>query len=250
MAKCWASILGDCDSISGEHIISAAILRAGCGCPPVVKGVKRIRGGAPTRGAEQSNILCRKHNSLLSPLDEIAGKLSTFQASASEEGELLERWLLKTMINSCAAGWAGPRKWLPSPEIVRMIFGHVPIPEGVGLYSVDGIDPLHTPRGGASFFAISGSTSDGPVPIGAYISVNGMPMLASLHPMLASKIEEGSLAGLTTRFSEVGLRHLYHPGAIVMSRKRGDPVIIGLSWKGYLRYADGSTEKFPRDAWR
>jgi hypothetical protein len=123
-SKCWASSLGGCDGMSGEHVVSNSIFKAGCGCPVVIEGVQRIREGSPTKGAEKSNILCRRHNSLLSPLDETIGKISKFQADANDrdfrgsiivEGELLERWLLKTAINTAAAGWAAPVKWQPSP---------------------------------------------------------------------------------------------------------------------------------------
>ena len=254
MGQCWASSLGDCDSISGEHVFSNALFRAGCGCPPVVKGVKRIRNGEVTPNAEKANILCRRHNSMLSPLDAIAGKIASFQANANDEnfneslyveGELLERWLLKTVVNNAAAGWMGPRKLRPSPEVVSAIYGHSSVPNGIGLYSVDGIDPQHTPSGGVSVTPIFLNGYGAQLLGGAYITVHGMPLFAALNTELANTLESGETRNLLPQFSTTGLRHLYHPGAIVMSRKRGLPVVIGLSWRGLLRFENGTTAPFP-----
>lgn len=255
MTKCWANSLGGCNGLSGEHVFSNAIFKAGCSCPIVIEGVQRIRRGEPTRGAEKSNILCRYHNSLLSPLDATIGQVAQFQAKANEEsftdslyieGELLERWLLKTVINVAAAGWTGSKKWCPSADIVRAIFGCESVPNRFGLYSVDGLHPGHRPSGGASFTPIHMTSPHGPTFAGAYVTVHGMPLLASFHTELAQRLEAGEIPRLLTHFSEAGLSHLHHPGAIVMSRKIGQPVLIGLSWNGLLRFADGTTATFPR----
>jgi hypothetical protein len=220
----------------------------------VTDGVKRIRHGEPTPNAEKANILCRHHNSMLSELDQLAGKIAAFQAQANEEdfqktlyveGEMLERWLLKTLVNAAAAGWAGPRKWLPSPEIVAAIFGHTPVPDGVGLYSVDGVDRNLRPQGGVSFTPILLNQSDGPQLLGAYVTVHGMPLFAALDTDLVSALESGASPSLSHRFSDDGLRHLYRPRAIIMTRKRGRPLIIGLSWDGLLHFADGTTSTLP-----
>ena len=254
--RCWANSVSDCDSMSGEHVVSNAIFKAACSCPIVIEGVKRIREGKPTLGAARANILCRHHNSILSPLDETIGKIARFLAEANDkeyqgsiilEGELLERWLLKTVINSAAAGWTAPVKWQPAPSVAKAIFGLEPIPDGLGLYSVNGIDPSHRLSGGVTFTPIHMGTPHGKILVGAYVAVHGMPLLASLHTDLPEMLEAGHIPGLVKHFSPVGLKHLYHPGAIVMSRKEGDPVFIGLSWGGILRYADGTTAPFPRE---
>jgi hypothetical protein len=254
-SRCWANSLGNCDSMSGEHVVSKVIFKPGCSCPTIIEGVKRIKGGAPTYNAEKANILCRQHNSLLSPLDETIGKISYFLADANDknyqdsiiiEGELLERWLLKTVINSAAAGWAAPVKWQPSPSVVRGIYGFEPIPDKLGLYIVDGFDPEHTPSGGVTITPIHMGTPYGKILCGAYVAVHGMPLLASLHADLPEMLEAGHIPSLINRFSADGLQHLYHPGSIVISRHQGAPVFIGLSWGGILRYEDGTTESFPR----
>lgn len=253
-SRCWANSLGDCDGMSGEHVFSNAIFKAGCSCPVMVQGVQRIRKGAPTRGAEKSNILCRHHNSLLSPLDETIGKIARFQAEANDKsfqgtiivkGELLERWILKTVINNAAAGWVAPVKWMPSDSITRAIFGLEPVPDKLGLYSVDGVDPSHRPTGGVSFTPIFMGTSKGKILVGAFVSVHGMPLLASFNTDLPEMLMADDSTQKAPRFSDAGLKLLHHPGAIVMSRKEGEPVLIGLSWGGILRYADGSTAPCP-----
>jgi len=240
--------------MSAEHVFSDAIFKAGCSCPVLIEGVRRIRNGQPTRGAETSNILCRRHNSMLSPLDETIGQIARFQAAANDkrykgsidvEGELFERWLLKTVINAAAAGWLAPIKWQPSPSIAKAIFGLEPVPDRLGLYSVDGVDPSHRPSGGVTFTPLFLGTPRGKILAGAYVTVHGMPLLASFHTDLAQMLEAGQAPTLINHFSEDGLRHLYHPGAIVMSRKEGGQVFIGLSWGGLLRYADGTTAPFP-----
>lgn len=256
MSKCWAHSLGDCSGgMSGEHVFSNSIFKAGCSCPILITGVKRIRQGQPTRGAEKSNVLCRHHNSTLSPLDSVIGAIARFEAQVNNEsftdplfieGELLERWLLKTLVNVSAAGWISADKPHPSDNIVRMIFGREPVPDKIGLYSVKGRDPEHRPAGGVGFTPLLMSTPKGSRLAGAYITIHGMPLLASLHPMLAEMMEAGHAPTLMKKFSAEGLRHLYHPGAIVISRNRGAPVFIGLSWGGLLRFRDGSTATFPR----
>lgn len=240
--------------MSGEHVFSNAIFTPGCLCPRVIEGVPRIRGGAPTHNAEKANILCRKHNSLLSQLDSVAGKIASFQAAANEEdfeetlyveGELLERWLLKTVINVAAAGWTGPRKLLPSHEIVAAIFGQASIPSGLGLYSVDGVDPNHRPSGGVSFTPIFLKHPGDSQLAGAYVALHGMPLLLAFNDNLVRRLEAGDVPALVNHFSHRGLRHLYHPGALINYRQRGRPVIMGLSWGGLLRFADGTTAPFP-----
>lgn len=249
--RCWAHSLGDCDSMSGEHVISNAIFKSGCGCPLVIEGVKRIRGGEPTRGAEVSNILCRKHNSMLSPLDETAGRLAKHLHDGDDEnyttninlrGELVERWGLKTLINMGAAGWMG-QKLEPAPEIVSSIFGRSEIPDGCGLYSVDGVwrneDGILRPS--VNFSSVVIPTPRGRILAGGYIAIHGMPIFVALFTEAVSWIEQRGMPTIEARLGETQLKHLYRPGAFVQGRQRGPQIHVGLSWKGLLRYADGTT---------
>jgi hypothetical protein len=185
---------------------------------------------------------------------ETALKIASFQAQANDEtfngylyleGEIFERWLLKTVVNVAAAGWAGPRKWRPSPDVVSAIFEGTSIPHGAGFYSVDGVDPNHRPAGGVSFTPILFNKTTDPQLGGAYITVHGMPLFAAFNTDLAQRLEAGEVPRLLKQFSEDGLRHVYRPAALVMSRKRGRPVVIAFSWNGILRFEDGTTAPFP-----
>src|SRR5205809_280987 len=81
--KCYASKLNNCSSkISREHFVSHAILRAiGASGPVLTKGLRWQSGSTeqfiPTSRLA-SNVLCQKHNSALSRLDDEATSLFTF----------------------------------------------------------------------------------------------------------------------------------------------------------------------------
>lgn len=145
--------------MSGEHVISSAVFSAGCDCPVLIEGVRRIRDGSPTHNAEKANILCRRHNSMLSPLDASIGRVAKFQAASQDpaftdrlylDGHLLERWLFKSQVNFTAAGRLGPQKLKPAPDLVAAVFGRAEFPPGIGLYTVDGIEPGHRASGGVT----------------------------------------------------------------------------------------------------
>ncbi len=249
-SRCWAHSLGDCDSMSGEHVISNAVFSAGCDCPVLVEGVRRIRDGSPTHNAEKSNILCRRHNSMLSPLDASIGRVAKFQAASEDpafterlylDGHLLERWLIKTLVNFAAAGWLGEEKLKPSPEVVAAIFGQSPFPSGIGLYTVDGIDPAHRPSGGVSVMPLYRLLPKGRSLAGAYVAVHGMALLASLDDRLASEIDSGLVPHAYGRFTPGGSRHLYRPGAIVIERKEGPALVVAMAWQGSFTFADGTS---------
>lgn len=244
--RCWANSLGGCDTMSGEHVISNAIFASGCGCPLVVEGVKRINGGAPTRGADKANILCRKHNSLLSPLDAVAGQVAKwvhdsdkaeFTDNLEIAGELLERWALKTAINYAAAGWSEKTKWRPGPRLVECAFGVRPLPPACGLYSVNGLYRPESMQGqGVSVQIIKVSLLNGMAPGGAYITIHGLPLFVSLFGGLVSQLEGLTEGELVTKFDPAGLKHLHHPGSIISSRRDGPEVHIAMSWEGKFRY--------------
>jgi hypothetical protein len=154
---CWAECLGDCsDEQSREHIVSESLFLnetidvtgfAWC------KTTKRIGIANLT-----AKILCRHHNSQLSPVDE--GGVQAFAAfreltRISEmrrrlrsrfntvakhqiDGALLERWLLKTLINLSYGGERpigrnGRTPGKPTDELVKIAFGLEPFPGRAGL---------------------------------------------------------------------------------------------------------------------
>src|SRR5438128_186073 len=84
MDGCWANVLGGCSrGLSGEHVITESLfLDDSIG----VKGLPWCREGHKFIGKASytANILCRKHNSDLSPVDD-AGTFAfaTFRAMAT-----------------------------------------------------------------------------------------------------------------------------------------------------------------------
>lgn len=116
---------GDCSAkLSGEHIISRAVIN--------LVGPKEVRiGGAPWLSASEtkivstnslvSNVLCTRHNSAMSSLDDAAGKffsslrliyddlrdrktLSRKRLWFLQSGEELELWMFKTALNMFHSG--------------------------------------------------------------------------------------------------------------------------------------------------
>lgn len=161
---CWSKALGDSEGkLSGEHLVSAGIWT----------GPKILVSGGPW-GEETleigvanltSKVLCRKHNSDLSVVDDAgiaAFKALTRSASLALgrmklkpfgfpewmpcwfgiDGPLLERWFLKTAINMCCVLRApDERQWEfggsagdPPLRLVRGAFGLDEIPKPLGLY--------------------------------------------------------------------------------------------------------------------
>lgn len=152
-SKCWASCLGDCDDkMSGEHIVSASFFKS---TKIVVEGFPWCRNEARTIGlsAFTKKCLCKKHNSLLSDLDSAAGHAAKvfndswmwYQESKSLRKKtysinatLLERWLLKTLINisfegSYFIGDNNDVSGVPSEELVKIVFGKSRFPHNNGL---------------------------------------------------------------------------------------------------------------------
>jgi hypothetical protein len=148
MSKCWAAPIGNCaEGISREHYVSEAFFSA----PAVaIHGLPWCKDEPKVVGisAATAKILCRKHNSDLSPLDEAAGR---FMAVIREhlrlsevrpkrpasplkierlttDARLLERWLLKCMLNLLAGGTylIGPKGIKPGEpplDLVRVAYG-------------------------------------------------------------------------------------------------------------------------------
>lgn len=157
---CWAAPLGDCKGkISREHLVSQALFPEG---NITVSGLHWCRDEPKTVGlaALTGNILCRKHNSELSELDTavkqafetLDASMQLFQLRSklksrrwtiktfTIDGTLLERWLLKTLINLSHGGpWiigeGSHPAGLPNDELVRIAFGRAVFQEKAGLYT-------------------------------------------------------------------------------------------------------------------
>jgi hypothetical protein len=154
---CWAECLGDCsDEQSREHIVSESLFlneTIDVTGFPWCKTTKRIGIANLT-----AKILCRHHNSQLSPVDDGGAKAfaafremnrvsemrrrlrSRFNSVGRHhiDGPLLERWLLKTLINISYKGDKGIGRGStvlgkPTDELVRIAFGLEPFRGRAGL---------------------------------------------------------------------------------------------------------------------
>src|SRR5688572_9498207 len=119
---CWARGIGGCrDGMSGEHLVSENLWS---GDAIYVVGFEWCKTAPKKVGLSSltANILCRQHNSDLSPVDEAGGH--AFRAMRDSallvearrqvphvpwllrwfgtDGPMLERWFLKTAINLLA----------------------------------------------------------------------------------------------------------------------------------------------------
>jgi hypothetical protein len=155
---CWASSLGDCDRMSKEHIVSKALF---LGDTVEVHGFPWCKDAPKTIGMRNltTTILCRRHNSLLSPVDQAA--VRAFQALREMtrvsmlrlgmrdkfcrvvkyhvDGPKLERWFLKTLIN-LIAGTAirigdATNGGIPTSELVEIAFGYRTFTPRAGLFA-------------------------------------------------------------------------------------------------------------------
>lgn len=147
--KCWAHSLSECSQkISREHLFSASLFPNAKSVN--VSGFPWCKGETKNVGLASmtAKILCSKHNSLLSPLDAAAGNAFKvfddiailIQSRALEgsskfkvrhfriNGILLERWLLKTLVNLCRnseflIGAEATVPGMPDENLVRICYG-------------------------------------------------------------------------------------------------------------------------------
>lgn len=134
--ECWAAQLGGCAGPrSGEHYMTKALFE---GPSVTIHGLSFCRGTPLTIPLEKAraNILCRRHNELLSPADGEAAKFQNaveklqkrphltkdrkMQSAPSREvlsGKRLSQWITKTYCNFATMG-----KNVPSKKFVEHSF--------------------------------------------------------------------------------------------------------------------------------
>ena len=154
--KCYARFTNDCSTkISGEHYISRTVLESMETADGVqVTGLRWQKQQVPqwiSPGALTANILCKRHNEALSPLDAQAGRLiraiTTFDADFNSPapktdikffaGEDIERWMLKTTCGMVQAKALPPdafRMTEVPQEWVDILFGKLVWNAPFGLY--------------------------------------------------------------------------------------------------------------------
>jgi len=181
MKSCWARALGDCrGAITKEHFLTRAILGKG---PIEVDGLpwaKDQRVTVPAAGFAR-HMLCDHHNAALSPVDSaglyafrvLSGQLNMVSGE-SIDGLLLERWCMKTAINT----WylrddrSPGNAWHPPSQWVAMAFGREPVKPYAGLYLVPADSGVPERVPGKTRFAVQARHPLGQVdPIAAVVAL-------------------------------------------------------------------------------
>ena len=240
--KCWANNLGDCAGpMSLEHIFTNATSRKGSKTRLEVKGLANMPNRPIGFDGPKARILCRSHNSRLSPLDSEAKKLADAlhqfvdgkeHTTVHLNGPLLERWALKTLINFLASGLAHENRWKPDRDLVLSVFGLKALPSGCGLYllRLDGYAPLSTEQTGITP-AWRGSPDGTPQEcMGAIIYLHGAAFFLLLS---AHFLEVLRTSGLSFSKSDIPLsydRLKYHPGNAQIDDGRGHAVVVLFDW--------------------
>jgi len=164
MSFCWAAAHSPCKGrSSGEHVVSACLFSKAvrvhgyhwCPTPKTVGTTSLV-----------ANVLCGHHNSGLSELDteaksyqqavteagRLLGVRSAFKRpgvwnriTLNVEGPLLERWFLKTLVNSLIADgaqcqWHGSSTVSPPMAYVSWAFDGASLPAPSGLYGSADLD--------------------------------------------------------------------------------------------------------------
>lgn len=204
---CWADCLGNCESKqSREHLVSenlwlsnTVMVQRFSWCPDAPKeiGIANLT----------SKILCRKHNCDLSPVDASAGdsfntlrevtrlknvregmkpirwNVKTFNL----DGVMLERWLLKTLINIAfdgkyAIGADATAPGRPSERLVRVAYGLDSFEGKAGLYTMGrvGMDIAMEDR--VSFSPIMQRAPHGEFVVAGIFLFRGFQFLLYLEP--------------------------------------------------------------------
>ena len=173
--KCYASSLNDCcKKLSKEHFISQSLLNH------LNKNKQLSVSGLPWTGEESknippsslsSNILCVRHNNILSGLDSIALRLfhafdeSNLSNKTTKElllfsGHDLERWLLKTLCGLIASRSLfltdGVELDIPM-EWLKILYGKSEFSDDRGLYVCKAVGHTFSGAHGVEIQAIVGN---------------------------------------------------------------------------------------------
>lgn len=240
--KCWANSLGDCAGpMSKEHVFSRAIARKQSNTAMAVVGMANMRDGPIGPDGPKARILCQHHNAGLSPLDSEAKKLAeglhlfvdgARHTTVHLSGLLLERWVLKTVINHMASGLGHTDKWLPSEPLVRIAYGLEPMPQGCGLYSlrVEDYEPLSSEQTGITPAWMGSADGTPREMMGAIVYLHGAAFFLLLQTHF---LEVLKLRGLAFSQSHLPLtfdRLTFHPIATQMDDDQGHTLVALFDW--------------------
>lgn len=161
--RCYARALGDCSAkISGEHYISKEVIALWAEDDIVATNVRGSEAGEMSlRSLDSlaSNILCDRHNSTLSPVDDTGLMFCRFvknvppiPPTSEINGQQLERWFLKVLLGYSAVfhkqQQAKDRE--PSLPLLRALFSGGPLDDGCGFFGVM-LDRVRVPLLGLAF---------------------------------------------------------------------------------------------------
>lgn len=199
--KCYASTTYDCvGKLTLEHFISENILKQ---IPALaVSGMSWQEPGESTSlppSAFGSNILCERHNNILSELDlrigEFFGVIRELSTRANNQQALqdfrvhkafwgwdLERWLLKTMIGIYYSGNMKdgngnriPKSGNVSAQIIDLLFSSCPWAGHLGLYNLATVGTRVANNGGVALSPIYNEENRNEI-IGANFNISGFPL--------------------------------------------------------------------------
>ena len=238
MPVCWAATTGGCgQTISREHVVSKSLFDS----PGVtVHGFHWCKNEPISVGIESltAKILCREHNSALSPLDSAAGSaFDAFRQNAKRNGEVhkrsiltmmkeepfiidakfLERWLLKTLLNltfqrEYFIGASGTEKGIPPRDLVEICYGRQPFPGDAGMYVAANTGMMIRTDETLTFCPLI--RNDERV-LGAFFTFQGIRIVLLLMPeglryplsTIPTLDKEWSSANLLRRFEEIRIQY-------------------------------------------
>lgn len=247
--ECWAAGFSECSGpMSREHVVSNAVFDEAM---LEVQGIHAFGGltKVVSTASLTARVLCQRHNSLLSPLDEEAGRLSDAIKTArvgSEHvqhkvnGALLERWALKVLVNLLASRWTEKGFFPPGPDIVAKVFGSMPLQGQSGLYLLENYQGSAPPD---SFFycVLVSQHETHPQVLGLVASLSGVPFVLSVcRQPLDEILRDHSPFG---PFETSNARTAYHPRRVAFGdRASGDlSLTLEFDWGQGDRPAEPAT---------
>lgn len=246
---CWASCTGECNRLSGEHLVSEALFperRA------QVQGFDWCQDEPKTIGigALIGKVLCVRHNNALSETDQAAVKaLALFRRSASPpqpgdasldrtiDGLILERWLLKTAINlsfqgsrHIGVGMTDSELGWPSPYLVDVALGRAEFSHLLGAhFLIPKEESQHSPTEIVVMPVVRADVIGG-----VYFELRSQPVFLNLFPGSAPPTL-GSIADLALPQVLLDAPLVYRPEMIATAVEDRPTGLVRFRWGGPTR---------------
>jgi len=185
-----------------------------------------------------SKILCDKHNSALSFIDdEMKGFIRYLTGKADEsgiawcDGHTIEKWFVKAQVGFLASGYAhGDLKgWTASQRELSVLFGNAQLGQGSGLYFLSG--PHEDEQESIALMPIEGPETMSMAGIALLIS--GLPFFYLAIPPWPSLIRKIQPLRLHYRPAAINIRHGSDEREVRTGWQNGDIVEIDISGPHY-----------------